>query len=103
MFSIIHRDAVGKQTAWLHYQTALDKVYGDFAKTDGYSFMVLSRQYEHDEDSVWGVKDITTYIDPRMYNYAFAYQDLEAQNFWVELAFKCTSRRKMGAQQLPTL
>lgn len=101
--TIVHRDAVGKQTAWLHYQTAVDKVYGDFAKNDGYSFMVLSRQYEHDPSSPTAVKDLTAYIDPVKYNYAFAYQDLAAQNFWVEIAFKCISRRKMGAQQLPTL
>ena len=101
--TIIHRDAVGKQTAWLHYQTAIDKCYGDFAKADGYSFMVLSRQYEHSSSSVFAVKDLTTYIDPTKYNYAFAYNDLAAQNFWVEIAFKCVSRRKMGAQQLPTL
>lgn len=98
---LVHRDAVGKQTAWINYQTALDKVYGDFAKPDGYSFMVLSRNYEH--DGIFGIKDMTTYIDPAKYNYAFAYQDLAAQNFWVQLNFKCVSRRKMGAQQLPTL
>lgn len=99
--TIIHRDAVGKQTAWINYQTAVDKVFGDFAKQDGYSFMVLSRQYEH--DGTFGVKDMTTYIDPAKYNYAFAYTDLAAQNFWVQLNFKCISRRKMGAQQLPNL
>ena len=98
---VVQRDAVGKQTAWINYQTAVDKVYGDFAKPDGYSFMVLSRNYEH--DGVFGIKDMTTYIDPAKYNYAFAYQDLAAQNFWVQINFKCVSRRKMGAQQLPTL
>lgn len=98
---VIHRDAVGKQTAWINYQTAVDKVFGDFAKQDGYSFMVLSRNYEH--EGTYGVRDLTTYIDPSKYNYAFAYKDLASQNFWVQLNFKCVSRRKMGAQQLPTL
>lgn len=99
--TIIARESVGKQTAWINYQTAVDKVYGDFANQEGYSFMVLNRNYEH--DNIWGVKDMTTYIDPSKFNYAFAYQDLDAQNFWVQLSFKCISRRKMGAQQLPTL
>lgn len=99
--TVLHRDAVGKQTAWINYQTAVDKIYGDFAKQDGYSFMVLGRNYEH--DGIFGIKDMTTYIDPSKFNYAFAYQDLAAQNFWVQILFKCTSRRKMGAQQLPTL
>lgn len=95
------RHAVGKQTAWINYQTAVDKVYGDFAKQEGYSFMVLTRNYEIDDYN--GIKDMTTYIDPAKYNYAFAVQDLAAQNFWIQLVFKCTSRRKMGAQQLPNL
>lgn len=101
--TILHRDAIGKQTAWINYQTAVDRVYGDFAKQEGYSFMVLNRQYEHDPQRVWNIKDITTYIDPAKYNYAFAYTDLAAQNFWVNIQFKVISRRKMGAQQLPNL
>lgn len=100
---VMHRDSVGKQTAWINYQTAVDKCYGDFAKQDGYSFMVLNRNYEQDPESPWGVRDLTTYIDPAKYNYAFAVTDLAAQNFWVQLHFKCVSRRKMGAQQLPNL
>ena len=101
--TILHRDAIGKQTAWINYQTAVDRVYGDFAKQEGYSFMVLNRQYEHDPERVWNIKDVTTYIDPAKYNYAFAYTDLAAQNFWVNIQFKVVSRRKMGAQQLPNL
>lgn len=100
---ILNRDAIGKQTAWINYQTAVDKVFGDFAKQDGYSFMVLNRNYEHDEENPYLIKDVTTYIDPAKYNYAFAYTDLAAQNFWVQLNFKVVSRRKMGAQQLPNL
>ena len=99
---VLQRHSAGKQTAWINYQTAVDKCYGDFAKTDGYSFMVLNRNYEHGEQYA-SVKDISTYIDPAKYNYAFAVQDLASQNFWVQLHFKVTARRKMGAQQLPNL
>lgn len=96
------RDSFGKQIAWINYQTAIDKSFGDFAKQDGYAFMVLNRNYEKGTGA-FEVKDITTYIDPAKYNYAFAYTDLASQNFWVQLHFKVTSRRKMGAQQLPSL
>ena len=99
---VLQRHSAGKQTAWINYQTAVDKCYGDFAKTDGYSFMVLNRNYEHGKQYA-SVKDITTYIDPAKYNYAFAVHDLASQNFWVQLHFKITARRKMGAQQLPNL
>lgn len=97
------RQAVGKQTAWINYQTAVDKAYGDFANTNGYGFMVLNRNYDHVEGQPMEVADVTTYIDPAKYNYAFAYSKLDAQNFWVQIHFKVTARRKMGAQQLPNL
>ena len=64
--------------------------------------MVLNRNYELG-DSPSTVKDITTYIDPAKYNYAFAYSELSAQNFWVQIHSKVIARRKMGAQQLPNL
>lgn len=99
---IVTKKAVGKQTAWINYQTAVDKCYGDFAKQDGYAFMVLNRNYEMGE-TAGTVKDITTYIDPSKYNYAFAYTDLAAQNFWVQIHSNIIARRKMGAQQIPNL
>lgn len=98
----IIRDSAGKQTAWINYQTAIDKCYGDFADQDGYAFMVLNRNYEIGEND-WDVKDITTYIDPKKFNYAFAVQDTYAQNFWVQIHSKVIARRKMGAQQIPNL
>lgn len=97
-----HPNSAGKQTAWINYQTAIDKCYGDFARQDGYSFMVLNRNYEM-ANELGGIKDLTTYIDPSKYNYAFAYTDLAAQNFWVQIHSKVTARRKMGAQQIPNL
>lgn len=100
--SVLHRSSAGKQTAWINYQTAVDKCYGDFAKQDGYSFMVLNRNYEIGESALQ-VKDVTTYIDPSKFNYAFAYSELAAQNFWVQIHSKVIARRKMGAQQIPNL
>lgn len=101
----IDRRSAGKQTAWINYQTAVDKCFGDFAKQDGRSYMVLNRNYEMaiDSSDTATVKDITTYIDPAKYNYAFSYAALDAQNFWVQIHSKVVARRKMGAQQLPNL
>lgn len=100
--TVFYRGSAGKQTAWINYQTAVDKCYGDFAKTEGLAFMVLNRNYEH-TGTINQVKDITTYIDPVKYNYAFAYAQLDAQNFWAQIHTKMTARRKMGAQQIPNL
>ena len=95
------RHAAGKQTAWINYQTAVDKCYGDFANLNKGGFMVLNRYYTMDENS--DVADITTYIDPTKFNYAFAVKDLAAQNFWVQIHSNITARRKMAGQQLPVV
>lgn len=103
------RGTIGKVPAWINYQTAVDKAYGDFAEASGKAFMVLARNYEMEMkevspgEEVPVVKDFTTYIDPAKYNYAFAYTDLAAQNFWSQIHFKVIARRKMSAHQIPNL
>ena len=66
--------------------------------------MVLNRNYEPNfEAGAPKVKDITTYIDPAKFNYAFAYNELQAQNFWCEIQFDIKARRLMSAKQIPNL
>ena len=96
---LVHQ-SIGKQTAWIHYQTDVDKCYGDFAEENGRGFMVLQRLFDYDQDTK-GVKDITAYIDPSKYNYAFANSSLTAQNFWGFFDFDIKARRKMSAKQIP--
>ncbi len=97
----IARNSAGKQPAWLQYATDVDHAFGDFANPDGTSFMILSRNYEQDTEG--DVKDVTTYIDPRKFNYAFVYKELDAQNFWVFINFRIHARRKMSNTQIPTV
>lgn len=97
----ITRSSIGKQPAWLQYQTDVDKCYGDFAEEDGKGFMVLQRLYEQGTEGE--VKDITTYIDPTKYNYAFAVNSLTAQNFWTFLNIDVKARRLMSAKQMPNV
>lgn len=96
----LDRFSVGKQPAWIDYQTDVDKCYGDFAEEDGKGYMVLQRLYDYDQETR-GVADITTYIDPSKYNYPFALNDLTAQNFWLFLNLDIKARRKMSAKQIP--
>ena len=96
------KNTAGKVPAWINYMTAYDKAFGDFANAEGKSFMVLSRNYTWDETDD-SVADVTTYIDPAKYNYAFAYTDLAAQNFWCHIYSKIIARRKMSAKQIPNL
>lgn len=98
----ILRTSVGKQPAWLQYQTDVNKAYGDFAEEDGKGFMVLSRLYDQDEVT-GGVADVTTYIDPTKYNYPFAVNSLTAQNFWGFFNFDIKVRRLMSAKQMPNV
>lgn len=102
---VIHHNAIGKQTAWLNYQTEIDEVYGNFAQENNQMYMTLNRNYTKKltEDNHIIVDDATTYIDPQKYNYPFAVTDLTGQNFWVQLAFDVKSRRKMSAKQIPNL
>lgn len=98
--------AIGKQTSWLHYQTDVNETFGDFGYGGTNEFMVLNRNYDATTGSSANptggtIKDATTYIDPRKYNYPFAKTDLTAQNFWVQIGMKISTRRLMKAKQMP--
>lgn len=96
------RTAAGKVPAWINYMTSYDKAYGDFANINDKNYMVLARNYEIDQ-ATGNIKDLTTYIDPSKFNYAFAVQELAAQNFWVQIVSHIKTRRKMSAKIIPNL
>lgn len=96
----INRNSYGKLPAWINYMTNFDKTFGDFAETNGKSYMVLNRNYERAENAI---ADATTYIDPRKFNYAFAYSELAAQNFWLSAKADIFARRVMSAKIIPNL
>ena len=58
--------------------TAVNEIYGDFAQGE-LMFMVLNRRYKSNFGGTPDIVDLTTYIDPQMYNYAFANTRLDAQ------------------------
>lgn len=97
--------SAGKQPAWLHYMTAVNEVFGDFADENKLMFMTLARRYEQvmNEEGQMSIGDLTTYINPSKFNYCFADTSLSAQNFWVQIGFDITARRKMSAKQIPQL
>lgn len=97
----ITQQAIGKQPAWINYQTAVNKVFGEFATSEK-RYMTLQRDYEPSGNGI-GIKDATTYIDPSKHNYAFANQSLTSQNFWVQIGIKAIARRKMSAKLMPNL
>lgn len=99
---ITHRSKIGKLPAWIEYMTSYNRAFGDFAAEGGKGFMILNRNYEYDTET-GGIKDATTYIDPSKYNYAFAYSELDAQNFWVKVSFDIKARRLMSARLIPNV
>ena len=66
--------SVGKQPAWIHYMTEVNKTYGNFAIQNNEMFMTLNRRYEFNGT---GIEDLTTYIDPAKYNFIFAETSIE--------------------------
>lgn len=96
--------SAGKQPAWINYMTDVNRVRGNFAVKDNENFMVLTRNYEPLVSSNQiQIKDLTTYVDPRLYNKMFAYTALDAQNFWVQIGVNTTARRKISAKIMPNL
>lgn len=96
--------SAGKQPAWTHLMTNINKTYGNFAIQDNEMFMTLNRQYQHNvEDGHFNIDDLTTYIDPVKYNNIFAQTELDAQNFWMQISIDITARKKMSAKQIPNL
>lgn len=104
--------SIGKQPAWINYTTNVNQCYGHFADPRNQMFMTLNRKYsakwanenptENNNYDI-DVLDPTTYIDPSLYNGRFAYEDLSAQNFWIQIAVNIEARRKVSARQIPNL
>lgn len=93
--------SAGKQPAWIQYQTNVDKVFGSFAPGESLDYMAITRKYHPDENN--RIADLTTYIDPVIYNGPFTQTDLQAKNFWVFIGMNIEVRRKMSANQIPNL
>ena len=88
---VITQKFIGKQPAWIDYMTNINKAFRNFVTNE--NFMILSRQYSINNTSI---KDMTTYIDPTLYNGIFADQSFDAQNFWVQIGVNIKARRSLS-------
>lgn len=93
--------SVGKQTSWIEYQTDVNETFGDFSAGGPLEWMAFNRKYTY--DSTGKLEDATTYIDPTIYNVAFADVTLATKPLWMQFAFNIEARRVMGAKQIPNL
>ena len=94
------RKSVGKQPAWLDYMTNYNRTFGNFAIPDNEAYMCLNRFYDTNEN---GDINVTSYIDPRKYNYIFADTSIDAMNFWAQIGVGATVRRMISAKIIPNL
>lgn len=99
--------SAGKQVAWSEYMTDVDENYGDFAEKNNADFMVINRDYQAlGEDAgsqSFEIEDLTTYIDPRKSNVAFASTGLDAHNFWLHISFGIKAYRPVAAKRVPKI
>lgn len=96
--------SIGKQVSWQEYMTDVNETYGDFAVGGSLDWMSFNRVYEYEVTTGVGkITNATTYIDPTMFNVAFADAELSAKNLWSQIAFNVTARRVMSAKQIPNL
>lgn len=96
--------SAGKQPAWANYRTNVNRVFGNFAIRNNQDFMVFSRKYRAvNEDNSIKIDDLTTYIDPAIYNNIFAQTSLDSQNIWLQVAVNIKARRIMSTRVIPNL
>jgi hypothetical protein len=97
--------SAGKQPAWINYMTNVNQVRGNFALQNEQMYMTLNRRYEVDNlgKKTFGIKDLTTYVDPSKFNHIFADTRRDAQNFWTQIAVDIKARRKMSAKVMPNI
>lgn len=94
--------SVGKQVSWQEYMTNVNETFGDFAVGGSLDWMAFNRKYEYG-DTEKLIEDATSYVDPTIFNIAFANAKLSAKNLWTQIAFDVTARRVMSAKQIPNL
>lgn len=110
VFTPVYKSA-GKQVAWQEYMTDQNECFGDFGVENQMMFMTLNRQFEPvavsagtgPEPNGFKIGDLTSYVDPQKYNYAFADTSLGARNFWLQIGFRVRARRKVANKQIPTV
>ena len=96
--------SAGKQPAWANYRTNVNRIFGNFAVANNQDFMVFARKYRAIvEDDAVRIDDLTTYIDPAMYNNIFAQTSLDSQNLWIQIAVNIKARRIMSTRVIPNL
>lgn len=98
---VITYKSAGKQTAWLNYQTNVNRSYGNFAIKGNEMFMIFAAQYQPNDAG--NIRNLTSYINPADFNYMWAETRLDAMNMWIQASVDIKATRVMSANQIPNI
>lgn len=103
---------VGKQVAWMHLMSDVNRVHGEFAENGFYSTWVLRRTFTKItayNDSAYP-RPLTTsqtnnfyYVNPFDWYYMFAITDGSLDNFFLQVGLNIRAVRPIGKRFMPTL
>lgn len=105
---------VGKQIAWMHLMSDVNRVHGEFGRDGYYDTWVLSRNftritnytevdgYRYPSATTVDLKDIY-YANPWDWYYPFAIDDGSLDNFFLQVGFNIRAVRPIGKRYMPTL
>lgn len=102
----------GFQPAWTEYRTALDRSCGEFGNHGDLAYWVLNRHfsgvYKQSGESAptplyASYENYSSYVFPHLFTYPFADQNVNAENFLVQVAFDVKAGRPVGKMVMPTL
>lgn len=101
---------VGKQVAWLHDMTSVNRVHGEFSNYGYYQTWVLGRNYlsknvEYHGDEILSHPEpnISPYGNPLDWQYPFISQNLSDTNWYCQVMFDVRSISPVGYRFMPTL
>lgn len=115
-FNNILDSAVGKQVAWVHYMTDVNRCHGEFATGGIYDYWVLQRRYTRPSSNILpsspgGIQptsdntilfSFTQYINPLDFQYPFVSQTLADPNWQFQLGVRGKWYRPVGKHFMPT-
>lgn len=98
----------GRTTSWWHYQTDVNRAYGDVSAEGPLSTWVLSRNFydrvsPSSENNLTNTVVNTTYVFPHHFNYAFADASDTAQNFVLQFGIDANFKRLMPSYGQPKI
>lgn len=94
---------VGKQPAWIDRMTQVNQVRGDFA--GNLRYWTLARNMATNPLSAPGIQNavVSAYVQPGLYNYAFADTSETAQNFFGQFAINLRKRSFISKRLIPVI